>query len=54
MGVEWESISARLIFGPTTQCLRKSTAFKTAGAAPATSKALRSELGAYRIDGSII
>ena len=32
MGVEWESISARLIFGSATQSLPKSTAFKAAGA----------------------
>src|ERR1022692_4423336 len=41
MGVDWESISARLIFGPTTQGVRNSTAFKTAGAPPGNLEALR-------------
>ena len=53
MGVDWESISARLIFGPATQSLRKSTEFKTAGAHDNLENPSLS-IGRNLIDGSII
>jgi hypothetical protein len=53
MGVEWESISARLLFGPTTQSLPKSTASK-AGGRPSNLEKPLCRIGRNLIDDSII